>query len=200
MPTLLCLRITPAARTQTSARNARIQSRGTQKNNATEWSFRGKPSRFFTGQAQYTLSKTYNNTSGIAYFPGNSYDPAADWARSDNDRRNRFELLGASQPTGYFTVGAALSLSTGKPVNITTGLDDDHDGVVNDRPAGVPRTSLHGPGLINLDLNLGHDFAISKKRKEVPVLTLSLNTFNVLNQRNDSTYVGVITSPYSAAP
>ena len=51
-----------------------IQSEGYQKSAALELTFRGKPSKWFSGQVQYTFGKTYNNTSGITYFPGNSYD------------------------------------------------------------------------------------------------------------------------------
>ncbi len=173
-----------------------IQSEGHQTSNALELTFRGRPSKFFTGQVQHTLSKTYNNTSGVTYFPANSYDPSADWARSDFDRRNKFDLLGSFQANRLFTLGAALSLYSGMPATITTGSDDNHDGVVNDRPPGVPRNSMHGPGLINLDLNVAHDFPLCKSRKEGPTLTVALNAFNILNHENDITYIGTITSPF----
>jgi hypothetical protein len=173
-----------------------IQSECYQKSAALELTFRGKPSKWFSGQVQYTFGKTYNNTSGITYFPGNSYDPGGDWARSDNDRRHKFDLLASSQPTRYFTVGAALSVYPGKPVNITTGADNNHDGIVNDRPAGVLRNTMPGPGMIELDLNLAHDFVLSKSRKEARTLTVALNSFNVLNHINDMTYIGTITSPF----
>jgi Carboxypeptidase regulatory-like domain len=173
-----------------------IQSEGYQKSNALELTYRGRPGKFFNGQLQYTLSKTYNNTSGITYFPANSYDPAADWGRSDNDRRHKFDLLGSAQPTRFFTVGLALSLYSGKPVNVITGSDNNHDGVINDRPPGLPRNTLHGPGLINLDVNVAHDFVLSKAHKDARTLTVALNSFNVLNHKNDTTYVGVITSPF----
>jgi hypothetical protein len=180
----------------TLGQERQIQSEGYQKGNALELTFRGRPSKYFTGQVQYTLSKTYNNTSGITYFPGNSFDPAADWARSDNDRRHKFDLLGSTHLTKLFVAGAALSLYSGKPVNVTTGSDDNHDGVVNDRPNGLTRNILHGPGLINLDLNLSHDFVLSKKRKEARTLTASINSFNILNRQNDVTFIGVIKSPF----
>jgi hypothetical protein len=173
-----------------------MQSEGYQKSAALELTFRGKPSKWFSGQAQYTFGKTYNNTSGITYFPGNSYNPAGEWGRSDNDRRHKFDLLASSQPTRYFTAGAALSLYSGKPVNITTGADNNQDGIVNDRPAGVLRNTMPGPGMIELDLNLAHDFVLSKSRKEARRLTVALNSFNVLNHVNDVTYVGIVTSPF----
>jgi hypothetical protein len=173
-----------------------MQSEGYQKGAALELTFRGKPSKWFSGQAQYTFGKTYNNTSGITYFPGNSYNPTGDWGRSDNDRRHKFDLLASSQPTRYFTAGAALSVYSGKPVNITTGADNNQDGIVNDRPSGGLRNTLPGPGMIELDLNVAHDFVFSKSRKEARTLTVALNSFNVLNHVNDVAYMGIITSPF----
>jgi hypothetical protein len=55
---------------------------------------------------------------------------------------------------------------------------------------------MHGPGLINLDLNIERDFLLVKGKKEGPTLTVALNSFNVLNHQNDVTYVGVISSVY----
>lgn len=177
-----------------------MQSEGYLKGNALELTFRGKVNRYFAGQVQYTLNRTDNNTSGITYFPGNSYDPTADWGRSDNDRRHKFDLLASTQPTRFFTAGVALSLYSDKPVNVTTGTDNNNDGVINDRPAGYGRNSMHGPGLIDLDLNVSHDFNLGKAKKEQRVLTLALNSFNALNHPNYMTYVGVISSPFFGQP
>src|SRR5262249_31892951 len=71
-----------------------IQSEGRLVSKALEVTFRGAPSKYFEGQAQYRLGKAYDNTSGITWFPANSYFPEAEWARSDTDQRNRFALLG----------------------------------------------------------------------------------------------------------
>jgi len=177
-----------------------IQSKGYLKGNAMELTFRGKPSKYFSGQIQYTLSRTYNNTSGITFFPANSYDPGGDWGRSDNDRRHKFDLLASTQPTRFFTLGVALSLYSGKPVNVTTGGDDNHDGIVNDRPAGMRRNTMAGPGTIYLDLNLSHDFPLSKAKKEAKVISVSLNSFNVLNHPNYVTYIGTVSSPLFGQP
>jgi Carboxypeptidase regulatory-like domain len=177
-----------------------IQSEGYLKGNALELTFRGKPSKYFTGQIQYTLSRTDNNTSGITFFPANSYDPSADWGRADTDRLHKFDLLASSQPTKYFTLGAALSVYSGRPVNVITGGDGNHDGILNDRPATVPRNSMAGPGVINLDLNVSHDFPLSKAKKEARVFTVSLNSFNVLNHPNYVTYIGAVSSPLFGKP
>lgn len=171
-----------------------IQSDGYQKGNSLEVTFKGKPTKWFAGQAQYTLGKIYNDTSGITYFPGNSNFSALDWARSDNDRRNKFDLLGSFAPTQLFSLGVALQAYTGKPVNVITGLDSNGDGVFNDRPDGGlgARNSLHGPGLVNLDVNIEHDFHLKRDDKKGHTLTGALNAFNVLNHPNYVSYIGVI--------
>lgn len=171
-----------------------IQSDGYQKGNSLEVTFRGKPSKFFAGQAQYTLSKTYNNTGGITYFVGNSNFPSLDWARSSNDRRHKFDLLGNFEPSDIFSLGVALQAYSGKPVNVTTGMDTNGDGIFNDRPDNglAPRNSLHGPGFLNLDVNLEHDFRFTKEKKGKRTLTAAFNVFNVLNHPNFVTYNGVI--------
>jgi Carboxypeptidase regulatory-like domain len=177
-----------------------MQSDGYLKGNALELTFRGKPNKHFSGQIQYTLSRTENNTSGITFFPANSYNATADWGRADNDRLHKFDLLASTQPTRFFTLGVGLSLYSGKPVNITTGGDDNHDGILNDRPAGIGRDTMAGPGLIDLDLNLSHDFPLSKAKKESRVVSVSLNSFNVLNHPNYVTYIGTISSPLFGKP
>ena len=60
----------------------------------------------------------------------------------------------------------------------------------------LPWNTLHGPGLINLDLNVSHEFVLSKKRKEARTLAVTINSFNVLNHQNDVTLVGVVSSPF----
>jgi len=177
-----------------------LQSGGYLKGNSLEVTFRGKLNRYFSGQAQYTLSRTDNNTSGMAFFPANSDAAAADWGRSDNDRLHKFDLLASTRAVKYFTLGVGLSLYAGKPVDVTTGGDDNHDGILNDRPAGIARNTMDGPGTIDLDLNLSHDFPFSKAKKEAKVLIVSLNSFNVLNHPNYVTYIGTVRSPLFGQP
>jgi hypothetical protein len=173
-----------------------MQSEGHQKSNSLEVTFRGKPLQHVSGQAQYTLGKTYNNTGGILYFPAGSHDPAADWSRSDNDRRHKFDMLATISATKLFDLGIALALYSGKPVNITTGNDENRDGLALDRPAGTSRNSLHGPGYSSVDLSLTHEFPFYKTREKGPALTLALNSFNLLNHPNYVTYEGVASSPF----
>jgi hypothetical protein len=177
-----------------------MQADGYLKGNALELTFRGKLNKYFSGQVQYTTGRTDNNTSGITFFPASSYNAAADWGRSDNNRLHKFDLLASTQAIKFFTLGVALSVYSGKPVNITTGGDDNHDGILNDRPAGISRNTMPGPGMIDLDLNLSHDFPLSKAKKETKVISLSLNAFNVLNHPNYVTYIGAMSSSLFGKP
>jgi hypothetical protein len=163
-----------------------------------ELTLRGKVTRFFNGMAQYRLSSAHDNTSGITYFPPNAYDLSGEWARSDFDRRHRFELLGTINPGKLFNLGVSLSLYSGQPYTLTTGLDQFHTGTASARPAGVPRNSLQGPAFADLDLRWSRDFSLSKgKKKEDGVTaTLAVDAFNILNEVNYSSFVGNLSSPF----
>src|SRR5262249_39728541 len=139
----------------------------------------------------YALGKVYNDTSGIAYFPANNYDLSGEWSRADFDMRHRFNLLGTLTAGRLFDLGIALSLNTGRPYSLTTGRDDNHDGVANDRPPGVPRNGLQGPGYAGLDLRWSRNFRLAKSKKENgPAVTVGLDAFNVLNRVNYAGFVG----------
>ncbi len=176
--------------------NEQFQSQGVQTGNALELTFRGRLTRYFTGQAQYRLSKTYNNTGGINFFPANSYEPNAEWARSDKDQRNRLNLLGTVNASRWIDLGVILELYSGMPFDVTTGADNNHDGVFTDRPANVPRNSGHGPGYANLDLNLSHTFLVGHHAEQPENLRIGLSSFDVFNHPNDMPYIGVITSSF----
>ena len=115
-------------------------------------------------------------------------------------RLHKFDLLASLQPTRFFTMGVGPSHYSGKPVNITTSGDNNNDGILNDRPTGVPRNTMPGPGLIDMDLNVSHDFPLTKAKKEARVFTVSLNAFNVLNHPNYVTYIGTRSSPLFGKP
>jgi hypothetical protein len=82
------------------------------------------------------------------------------------------------------------------PFDVLTGADNNHDGVLADRPLGVSRNSGHGPGFADLDVNVSHNFLLGKHFDQPENLRVSLSSFNALNHPNDQPYVGIITSPF----
>jgi hypothetical protein len=80
---------------------------------------------------------------------------------------------------------------------VTTGRDDNHDGLALDRPSGVRRNSLEGPGYLGLDLRLSKDFILEGSKKDKsPKITGALDAFNVINRVNYSGYIGNLSSPF----
>jgi hypothetical protein len=76
-----------------------------------EVSFRGSIGRYFSGMAQYLLSRAYNDVGGartINSFPANNWDLTGEWARADYDARHRLNLLESVTPGMRFNVGVAL--------------------------------------------------------------------------------------------
>ncbi len=168
----------------TLGQNQQFQSEGVQAGNALELTYRGRLTSYFNGQIQYRMSKTYNNTSGIISFPANSYAPKTEWSRSDPDQRNRLSLLGTLHANRWMDLGLVLELYSGMPFDITTGADNNHDGVLNDRPPNVPRNSGHGPGYANLDVDLSHTFLLGHHAQEPENLRTGLSSFDVFNHPN----------------
>jgi outer membrane receptor protein involved in Fe transport len=173
-----------------------IESAGRGISNALEVTLRGNITRYFIGTAQYTLSKALNNTGGIAWFPAHSNTFAGEWARADFDQRHRFNLLGSINPGKWFNLGIGLTLNSGRPYSETTGQDTNGDGLANDRPAGVPRNSLEGPGFAQLDLRCARDFYLTHTRDKGPTATIGLDAFNALNHTNYVSYIGTLSSPF----
>ena len=174
-----------------------IESAGRQTSNAFDVTLQGDVTRFFTCLAQYTFSRTYNNTGGINWFPANQYDLSGEWARADFDQRHKVNALGSFAVGKRMNLGVALTLASGAPYTLTTGLDPYHTGMANARPAGVPRNSLAGPGYADLDLRWSRDFNLNKAKKEKgPVATVGFDAFNVANRVNFSSFVGNMSSPF----
>ena len=175
-----------------------IESAGRRISDSLEVTLRGNVTRFFNGIAQYRLASSHDDTSGINYFPPNAYDLSGEWARSDSDRRHRFELLGTMNPGKLFNLGVSVSLYSGLPYTLTTGLDAFHTGTANARPVGVSRNSLEGPGYVDLDLRWSRDFVLIKSKKKDGGLkgTAAVDAFNVLNKLNYSSFVGNLSSPF----
>jgi hypothetical protein len=72
-------------------------------------------------------------------------------------RHRLFAMANFPLPQGL-RVGLNMQLSSPRPYNITTGLDDNGDAVFNDRPAGVGRNSGRGAMQFTTDLRLTKSF------------------------------------------
>jgi hypothetical protein len=149
--------------------------------------------------SQYTLSKTTDDTAGLFSLPADNFDLRSERGRSDFDRRHRFNFAGILSLPAGLKIGTIASVSSGIPFNITTGFDNNHDTVANDRPAGVGRNTGKGPGYANVDVRLSRRFNLrippGKDEKSASYLELRLDAFNVLNRVNPNNFIGTLSSP-----
>jgi hypothetical protein len=174
-----------------------IESSGRLESHSLEVALRGDVTRFFSGTIQYTLSRAYNNISGIGSFQANSYDLSGEWGRADFDQLHRLNVLGTTKVETLLNLGVGIFLNTGRPYSQTTGRDDYHTGSASARLPGIGRNKLAGPGYAEYDLRWFRDFKLAPPHKEVvPTLTISVDAFNLFNQVNYTSYVGNLSSPF----
>ena len=174
-----------------------IESAGRFEGNSLEVTVRGNIGPRISGTAQYTFGKTLTDTGGVNWFPASSFAPSGEWGRADTDRRHQLSLLGTATLHRWLNLGLSLGAATGPPFNISTGRDDNRDGMAIDRPAGVSRNTGQGPGLFLLDLRWYRDFRFRPSKKDKsPSATLSVDAFNLPNHVNYQNYVGSLSSPF----
>jgi hypothetical protein len=179
-----------------------VQSTALLRSNALIASLQGRMFRTLKLKAQYTFSKSEDNTEGPLSLPANSRDLTPEWSRSDFDMRHRLVLSGTSDLPANFRMGVVLVANSGRPFDITTGSDDNHDGIANDRPAGVTRNIGDGPGFVQTDLRLTKVFNFYKSGLDedgdvirFSRMELSFDAFNLFNHTNRTDIIGDISSP-----
>jgi Carboxypeptidase regulatory-like domain len=191
LPPLYLLRPDPSIATY-----QQVESSGKQVSNAIDLSFSGRLGRHISGLAQYTLSRTMNNTGGINYIPPNSYDLSGEWSRADFDQRNRFSVLMTSTWNRWLKLGVGFTAASGMPYTLTLGEDLYNTGNADARPPGVPRNSLEGPSYRELDVRWSHDFLLSAKGEKGPKLTFAMDAFDITNTVNYASFIGNERSPF----
>jgi hypothetical protein len=100
--------------------------------------FNSRLSRMVQLRANYSLSKTTNDTDGQggALFPVNSYDLSGEFGRSSFDVRHRFTVFGTvNLPWWKVVLSPFVVANTGPGFNITTGQDRNLDRQFNERPS-----------------------------------------------------------------
>ena len=92
--------------------------------------------------ANYTLGKANSNADGVGSFPADNYDLTSEYGDSSLDVRHRFFLGGSITAPWGIRLNPLIFASTGAPLNITTGLDNNGDTIFTDRPAFASASTL----------------------------------------------------------
>ena len=92
--------------------------------------------RRLTLAANYSYIRAKRNSIG-PFDPPPTGNVDLEWGNGPADNPYRINLSLNSTQVRNLTVSVSLNASDGYPYNWTTGVDDNHDGIINDRPAGV---------------------------------------------------------------
>ncbi|HYE13801.1 MAG TPA: carboxypeptidase regulatory-like domain-containing protein [Pyrinomonadaceae bacterium] len=91
--------------------------------------------RAFSVNANYSIGKA-QSSADFGGFPVNQYDLTGEYGRTSFDTRHRFVLFASlGVPVLKLALQPFLIANTGRPFNIITGVDNNRDGIINDRPA-----------------------------------------------------------------
>jgi hypothetical protein len=166
----------------------------------------------------YTLSRVTRDVEDFGFTPQDSYNPDAELARANNDRRHQLVTSVVWSLPWDVQVAGLLQARSGLPWNVTTGSDNNGDQNVNDRPdlavpGGDPldratyssaftgrsgnlgRNTNTGPAFVQLDLRVSKFVRVRRYSFEALI-----EAFNVLNRANLGVPNGVLTSASFGRP
>ncbi|HEU4596004.1 MAG TPA: carboxypeptidase regulatory-like domain-containing protein [Pyrinomonadaceae bacterium] len=96
--------------------------------------------------ANYSLGKAEGDSDGANSFPANQYDLTGEYGRSSFDVRHSFRFGGTINAPWGLRFNPFVIASSGRPFNITTGVDTNGDSLFNERPAFA--NDLSKPGVV----------------------------------------------------
>jgi hypothetical protein len=145
--------------------------------------------------AWYSLSSSKSNASLRAtdefgdFNSLNIYDPfnEAQMAPTRTDARHRVTINGTWNAPGGFRVSPVFRYKSATPYNITTGVDNNLDGVNYDLPPGITTLNAgRGADFKQFDLRLAR-FVNLTANKRIEIIA---EGFNVTNAKNAGTFIG----------
>jgi hypothetical protein len=171
------------------------------------WNFTRADWRRLIVLASHTWTRSETNTTGAFALPANGPDLDTEWGPTAPTHQGSATVnLRLIERGGGTGLGLSLNLQarSGTPYTITTGHDDNRDGVFNDRPAGVTRNSVRTAAHVTLNGALNYSWRFgprglapdgSPQQLARYGVVWSLNFRNLTNHDNLVGYSGVLTSP-----
>jgi hypothetical protein len=175
----------------------------------------------------YTWTGSESNTTGAFGLPAYGDDISADWGV--NAPRHRAAAILSTSPIANLGVMLNLRASSGAPYTITTGADDNRDGVFNERPDGVSRGTERMANQLDAALRVSYAIGFGRAPQSTGGpggatvvmmggsggmtggftggadssryrLEFYASAQNLTNRRNYVGYSGVLTSPFFGQP
>ncbi|MGI9055923.1 MAG: TonB-dependent receptor domain-containing protein, partial [Pyrinomonadaceae bacterium] len=177
----------------------------------------------FSFGGNYRLGFSESNSDGAGSFPAYSYDLSSEFGSSSQDVRHNLVIYGSFRLPWKIQVNPFITASSGRPYNITTGVDSNRDSIFNDRPtfaqlhdvcqqqrltnsfcdiSGVaspettiiPRNYGRGSNFSVVNLNLSRSFGFGNKKDRPYNLNVALQVSNLFNMTNQGMPIGNLSS------
>lgn len=114
--------------------------------------------------------------------PSDNYNPMRDWGPTSNDVRHRVVANVICELPFGIQIGGIVTANSAPPYNVTTGRDENRDGVNNDRPDGVGYNAARGDNFFQTDVRLSKKLIL--RRVTAELLWEMFNVFNTVNFNN----------------
>jgi hypothetical protein len=175
--------------------------------------------------AGYVRMDLRGDSDGDSSFPQSSSTDQGEVARPAWEATHHFISFSSLKLPQAVTLTTQFDAASGLPYNVTSGFDNNGDGVFNDRPvfasAGAANTYATRFGLlsplgtgtaidrnagtmpwnIHLDSNLSRSFALRHPTKgDGQSVSVNLRSTNLLNHMNATSVGGVLGSPFFGIP
>jgi hypothetical protein len=172
--------------------------------------------------AGYIRMDLRSDTDGDSFFTQNNTDQG-ETARTTWENTHHVIAFGNLILPRKVNLSTQFDANSGSAYNVTTGFDNNNDGIFNDRPHyataadyasgtkiyptrfGALTANGAGPTLsrntgtepwnIHMDVNLSRTFPLTK-RSDGQTIALNLRSTNVLNHNNVTSVGGVLGSPF----
>lgn len=158
---------------------------GTSSYDALQLNLNKRFSHRFSVLASYTYSHTINTVEADA--PGQDPNDSNQLGRFEKansllDQRHRAVISGWWQLPYRFVLGGVTTLASGRPFNITTGVDNNGDGSNSDRPVigdrVIGRNGGRGTAVYDVSTFVEKRFNLSGERTELSFRAEAFNLFN----------------------
>jgi hypothetical protein len=165
-----------------------------------------------------------SNADDATTAPQSAYTDAGEYARPSWEQTHRIFALGSLQLPRKLALTGNLDSSSGSPYNILTGIDNNGDGDLNDRPnyalpgsvgaiqtrygllttvggsGPLSRNAGTMPWTTHLDMNLSRSFSLNRTRERPQTLAVNLRSANILNHTNVTAVGNTLGSPLFGIP
>jgi len=178
--------------------------------------------KLFSLNAGYLNFDFRTDTDGAFSFPQSSYDLTGEWAPPFWQARHIMFLSARVNLPKKLRLSTSINANSGRPFNVTTGRDNNGDGIFNDRPnlaASADRNTVQtefgflipdvlngslnrnvgtNPTTFGVNINLRRTFTLRKNKEGNGThrLTTNIRVRNLLNRTNLNGFNGVLNSPF----